>query len=61
MHVLLRTIGKADGALKEDGMLKEGMLERVKYLKEGKVSSAGRLCVREGNVEGKEDIKRRKY
>ena len=35
--------------------------ERELFKVEGRESSAGRLCVREGNVEGKEDIKRRKY
>ena len=40
--------------------LRKEILERGKYFK-GRESSTGRFYVREGNVEGKEDIKRRKY
>jgi hypothetical protein len=40
-----RIVGKADGTLKEDGVLKEGTLEKGNYLKlkEGKVVREG--CV----------------
>jgi len=40
--------------------LRKEILERGKYFK-GRESSTGRFYVREGNVEGKEDIKGRKY
>jgi hypothetical protein len=46
--------------LKEDGMLKEGNIREREIFK-GRESSAGRSCGREGNVEGKEDIKGRKF
>ena len=46
--------------LKEDGVLKEGNIREREIFK-GRESSTGRLYVRDGNVEGKEDIKGRKY
>jgi hypothetical protein len=45
---------------KEDGTLKEGNIREREIFK-GRESSAGRKCEREGNVEGKEDVKGRKY
>jgi hypothetical protein len=54
-----RIIGKVDGVLKEDGTLKEGNV-RFREIFKGRESSTGRLHEREGNVEGKEDVKGRK-
>jgi hypothetical protein len=57
-----RVTGKEDGTLKEDGILKlkEGNVREREIFK-GRGSSAGRMCERERNVEGKEDVKGRKY
>jgi hypothetical protein len=56
-----RVTGTADGAFKEDGVLmKEGNIREREMFK-GRESSTGRLCAREGNVEGKEDVKGRKH
>jgi hypothetical protein len=49
-----RVVGKADGALKEGNI-------RVRETFKGRESSTGRLYEGEGNVEGKEDVKGRKY
>jgi hypothetical protein len=46
--------------LKEDSILKEGNI-RVREIFKGRESSTGRLHEGEGNLEGKEDVKGRKY
>ena len=55
-----RIIGKADGALKDDGTLKEGNIREREIFK-GRESSTGRFYEREGSAEGKEDVKGRKH
>jgi hypothetical protein len=44
----------------EDGVLKEGNIIREREMFKGRESSTGRMHEREGNTEGKEDIKGRK-
>ena len=46
--------------VKEDGTLKEGNIREREIFK-GRESSTGRVREREGNVEGKEGVKGRKY